>query len=102
MDISVLSLSELRTLQKAVNEEVKKREIEDSAKAKAQMIAIAKSHGIQLEDLFAQSSRAKLQETTIRYRHPNNPNLQWSGRGRQPNWIKEALSKGEPLSSFLV
>jgi DNA-binding protein H-NS len=26
----------------------------------------------------------------------------WSGRGRQPGWIKEALAKGKGLDDFLI
>jgi len=27
---------------------------------------------------------------------------EWSGRGRQPKWLTEAMADGEPLESFLV
>ena len=29
-----------------------------------------------------------------KYRHPENPNVTWSGRGRQPSWYKEAIAAG--------
>jgi DNA-binding protein H-NS len=28
------------------------------------------------------------------YRHPENPGVTWSGRGRKPPWVKEAIAKG--------
>lgn len=31
----------------------------------------------------------------VLYRHPNNPGLTWSGRGRQPRWVQAFLEKKE-------
>ena len=35
-----------------------------------------------------------------KYRHPENPDLTWSGRGRRPAWIREAVGAGRALSDF--
>jgi DNA-binding protein H-NS len=37
-----------------------------------------------------------------KYRHPENPSLTWSGRGRQPGWYKEALESGKAPEDLLI
>jgi len=37
-----------------------------------------------------------------RYRNPNNPQQTWSGRGKRPNWLNEALESGKKLDDFTV
>ena len=49
-------------------------------------------------------ARGKERDTTSspKYRHPENPELSWSGRGRRPAWIREAVEAGRSLSDFEV
>jgi DNA-binding protein H-NS len=35
-----------------------------------------------------------------KYRHPSDPNLTWSGRGKRPAWIAEALAAGKSLEDL--
>ncbi|WP_354540899.1 H-NS histone family protein [Roseovarius sp. MBR-6] len=35
-----------------------------------------------------------------KYRHPENPALTWSGRGRKPQWFVEALDAGNTASDL--
>jgi DNA-binding protein H-NS len=37
-----------------------------------------------------------------KYRHPTNPNLTWTGRGKRPAWIAEALAAGKSLEDLAV
>lgn len=34
------------------------------------------------------------------YRHPENPELTWSGRGARPKWLRSLLLKGHALDEF--
>lgn len=38
----------------------------------------------------------------VKYRHPETPDLTWSGRGRRPTWIRDALEAGGQLTDFEV
>lgn len=35
-----------------------------------------------------------------KFRHPENPTLTWSGRGRAPKWYQEAKDAGQDMSKF--
>jgi DNA-binding protein H-NS len=37
-----------------------------------------------------------------RYRNPADSGQTWTGRGRQPRWIAEALASGRSLDEFKI
>ena len=37
-----------------------------------------------------------------KYQNPDNKNQTWTGRGRQPNWIKEAFQSGKSFEDFKI
>lgn len=37
-----------------------------------------------------------------KYRNPDNPAETWTGRGKQPVWLRERLGRGEKLDQFKV
>lgn len=43
---------------------------------------------------------AKKRVAVPKYRHLDDPNLVWSGRGRRPRWVTEALEAGRRLDDL--
>lgn len=37
-----------------------------------------------------------------KYRNPKNASQTWSGRGKQPRWLKEQLRSGKKLTDLLI
>src|SRR5437870_5234897 len=37
-----------------------------------------------------------------KYQNPKEPSETWSGRGRQPRWLTEALRTGHKIEEFLI
>jgi DNA-binding protein H-NS len=37
-----------------------------------------------------------------KYQNPKNPAEKWSGRGKQPHWVKVQLKAGKKLERFLI
>ena len=37
-----------------------------------------------------------------KYRNPDNPSENWSGRGRKPKWVEEKLSAGRSLEELAI
>ena len=37
-----------------------------------------------------------------KYKNPKNPTETWSGRGKQPLWVREQLEAGKKLDQFLI
>ncbi|SDG28014.1 MULTISPECIES: H-NS family nucleoid-associated regulatory protein [unclassified Duganella] len=102
MDVTNLSSAELRQLQERVKQELKQRESQDLAKAREEIFAIAKSVGVSVQDLVGSgaSARAKTGPVAPRYRNPADASQQWTGRGRQPQWVKDWLDAGNDISGL--
>lgn len=106
MDIERLSEKELEDLMKKAEERLSKVR---SRPPRAEMLktieAIAEQNGYTLAELFpvaaAQKAGAKkLGKAKIKYVHPRNADLRWSGRGSKPRWIVEWLASGKRLEEL--
>lgn len=98
LNLSALSASELQQLKSTIEKELSER----SSKLQAieEVKKLAASKGLKLEELFAElgggkvKGKRELGPAPVRFRHPQDSSLTWSGRGKRPNWMKDALSKG--------
>lgn len=110
MNLKSLSVAELNKLKKAVDKEIENRKNLSRNKALGEIKSIAAKYGLKLDELVgATASRAKPRksrakkayapaEKKVLYRHPENPQLTWSGgRGRRPQWVKDWLAAGRSL-----
>ncbi|MBJ3764590.1 H-NS histone family protein [Maribius pontilimi] len=101
IDLSKLSLDELKKLQRDVTKAIGTYETRQRQNALAAVEAKAKEMGFSLSELTGKQKPSKT-ISPPKYRHPENPSVTWSGRGRQPAWIKEWLEAGKPLEDFLI
>lgn len=98
LNLSSLSASELQQLKSEIEKELSERSTKLQAIEEVKQLAASK--GLKLEELFAElgSSKVKgkreLGPAPVRFRHPQDSSLTWSGRGKRPNWMKDAMSKG--------
>ena len=103
MELSNLSLAELKNLLQLLPEEIKRREKDEKAKARKDLEAFAAERGFSLDDLLG-TAKEKKERTPVaaKYRHPQNADLLWTGRGRQPKWIVEFLTSGGTLAQLSI
>jgi DNA-binding protein H-NS len=111
IDLSKLSIEELESLVKDAQTEVTSRREAERERVFGQMRELAASLGLTLEDVVRQArgkggavkgSIAASSGVQPKYRHPSDPNLTWSGRGKRPTWIAEALASGKSLEDLAV
>lgn len=104
MDLSKLSISELRDLQQQIPLELKRRESEEKVKVMNELRAIAKARGFSIDELLGKESRPKNAggKVRVKYRHPQDASLEWTGRGRKPKWVESWVAAGGALDSLLV
>lgn len=102
MRLSNLSVADLRSLQENVKQELKSREQQAIADAREKIMAIAKSVGVSVSELIGGSVRAKSGPVAVQYRDPGDSSQQWTGRGRQPKWIKAWIESGKTLGALRV
>jgi DNA-binding protein H-NS len=102
--LSDYSLSQLRTLEAQVEEELKKRHFLGISQAREQILHIARGAGISVDELLSGKPPKDSQRgpVPVKYRDPNEPTHQWSGRGRQPAWVKDWIASGKSIDETKV
>lgn len=102
-NIDHLSSKELAALIETASGKLSEKKEQERAEVKAELIALAKERGFTIAELFgtekAKTPRAKVEP---KYRDPSNPENTWTGRGRKPKWVAEALESGESLEDFMI
>jgi DNA-binding protein H-NS len=101
-DLEALSLSELKKMQKDVAKAISTYQDRQKAEARAKVEAFARDLGYSLAELVGTETKSSRPPTAAKYRHPENPALNWSGRGRKPQWFVEALETGKSASDLAV
>ncbi len=103
VDISNLTRDELEDLKVQIDKRRVDIEKEQKIAALAEMREIAKRHGVSLEEMVQMASaNASPTGQLPKYRHPENPKNTWTGRGRKPKWLVEALEAGADLEEFAI
>ncbi len=105
MDLSTLSVTQLRDLQQQIPAEIKRREAVEKVNVLNEVRAFAKSRGYAIEDLLGKDAKIKASsgnKVKAKYRHPENPELEWTGRGRKPKWVESWLASGATLDNLLI
>jgi len=101
MDLTTLDYPQLVALKNDVERELKARETEEKAKAKRQILDLAKSYGLSVEEVLGKikGERAPVE---AKYRNPNDASQTWSGRGRKPIWVQQQLDAGKTMEDLAV
>lgn len=114
LNLDALSIEELSSLifeaQTLLNQKQEERRTLFVEKIRRE----AEELGFKVEDLFGQVpvSKASLpaneekgtgrKPVAVKYRDPDNPENVWSGRGREPVWLREKVAAGAEREAFLV
>ncbi|TSA20314.1 MAG: H-NS histone family protein [Betaproteobacteria bacterium] len=67
----------------------------------AQIRAMMKEHGIVAADLGGRGKTERKAKGVILYANPAG-GKGWTGKGRKPGWVVEALARGRSISEFLI
>ena len=98
IDLENLSKDQLLELRKSVDAAISDF---DKRKKKEALIAaqkVAKEYGFSLDEIMgAKSSGPK---SAPKYANPEDPTQTWTGRGRQPTWLKNAMASGKKMDDL--
>ena len=104
-ELNRMTLKELKALRSDLDQAITDAQTDRKAEALKAAERAAKSFGFSLAELTkgsrSKSPRAK-SALPPKYRHPDNPAVTWTGRGRRPAWITEGLASGKKLEDFAI
>jgi DNA-binding protein H-NS len=101
LDVEKMSLEDLLVLAKDIEKAIKKSESINLKKARDAAEAAAREYGFSLLEVTGlRASNLKGDPSDAKYRNPDDPQQTWSGRGRQPQWFKEAIASGRAPSEM--
>ena len=101
IELDSMSLDELKKLKKDVDMAINTYEDRRKAEGAVELDAIAREKGFTLKDLSAAPAKRKA-PAAPKYRHPEDPTITWSERGRRPNWVVEALDSCKSLDDLRI
>lgn len=102
MDLSKLSLNELKKLQLDIDALIANQGKDAVAKARKDILAIAQSVGMTVDQLLNGKPAKAGKKVIAQYQNPKNKAEQWTGRGRKPRWVVEAIDGGAELQDLKV
>lgn len=102
MELETLSLKELRELRGRVDKAIASFDDRRKREVVTKLEEVAREHGFALADLTDAVSSRKRAPVAAKYVNPTDPEQTWTGRGRKPRWLTEALDAGKSLDDLLV
>ncbi|QDC08806.1 H-NS histone family protein [Oceanicola sp. D3] len=104
-----MNRKELEKLKADVEKALEKAAEEDRKAAKAAAEKAALAHGFSLDELTGgaakrgrKGAKASGPKGAPKYANPDDKSQTWTGRGRQPAWIKSGLEAGKSLEDFAI
>ncbi|MFP4146695.1 MAG: H-NS family nucleoid-associated regulatory protein [Halorhodospira sp.] len=93
--IGQLDYVELQKVSRLVEKEQKRQEKEAKKQAQQEMKQVAQKYGLDLEEIIPAGGKSgsgakgnsKGNKVPPKYRHPEDPEMTWTGRGRKPKWV---------------
>jgi len=102
--LDTMSLADLKAAAPMIDVKIAEREKAEKDAVKAELAELAKSKGFDMADLFGDAPKAARERKPVapKYRNPADASQTWTGRGRKPRWVVEALDAGGNMDDFLI
>lgn len=102
--LTLMSDEHLGMLLAKVKRELARREVKKMDMVRQKIQEVAANAGFSVDELLpgAHAHDRRRNPVAVKYRHPQDPSLTWTGRGRMALWIKKELENGKTLEDFAV
>ncbi|MFN6005908.1 MAG: H-NS family nucleoid-associated regulatory protein [Paracoccaceae bacterium] len=100
--LSEMSIEALRELQKALETAILNHKRSDRSTRGAAVDGFAPEIGFSIDKSPDRVRKLTKVPSTIRYRHPADRSVTWTGRGRKPSWFKAHIDAGRDPAELEV
>lgn len=101
INLDNLNVEELRAITESAQQLIHQKQHQSLFEAYIQFEQIAKDADSTIEDIL-KAGESLEKKRSIKYRNTENSDETWTGRGRKPTWLVEALSAGNKLEDFAI
>lgn len=106
IDLNSMSRKELEELKANVEKALANVALREKAAALEAAKKAAEEFGFSLDELTGGKPGGKVRKARAKadakYRNPSDPEQTWSGMGRRPRWLVDAVENGIPLESMEI
>ena len=92
-----MSLDELWELHEQLTSTLARRIAQQKAELEERLRRLAIN-----DTIGADKPRRPYPKVLPKYQNPKNPTQKWSGRGKQPHWVRTQLKAGKKLEHFRI
>lgn len=101
IDLDSLSVDELRAVTENAQQLIAKKQHQRLYDAYMQFEEIAENSNATIEEILKAGEKLE-KKRSIKYRNTENKEETWTGRGRKPTWLVDALAAGRNLEDFAI
>ena len=100
LDLESMSSDELKKLIADAQKALKTVDTRRRAEAKRAMEQAAKEYGFSVDEILG--AKTKGSKGSAKYANPEDRSQTWTGRGRKPNWVLDALKAGKSIDDLAI
>lgn len=105
VNISKLTIAELQELIAESSNRIEELKVQLREETRSRAMSLITDAGFTIDEILGNKDKrkgAKRAPSAIKYRNPKNPNHAWTGKGRPPQWLVDALADGKTREDFAV
>ncbi|WP_201533127.1 H-NS family nucleoid-associated regulatory protein [Psychrobacter immobilis] len=101
IDLDSLNVDELRAITENAQQLIAKKQHQRLYDAYMQFEKISEESDATIEEILQAGEKLE-KKRNIKYRNTNDNEETWTGRGRKPTWLVEALAAGHDVEDFAI
>lgn len=103
IDYKKYSLSQLEAVMIEISHEIEERKKLEAESIRLKIENILQESGLSLDDVYTDKDMGiRTNKVPMKYRHPEDGSIEWSGRGKMPLWMKDLIEQGAKKEDFLI
>ena len=101
INLDNLNVDELRAITENAQQLISQKQHQRLHDAYVEFEKIARDNSCSIEEIL-KAGESLEKKRSVKYRNTENSQETWTGRGRKPTWLVEALNAGKSLEVFAV
>lgn len=101
INLDNLNVDELRAITENAQQLISQKQHQRLHDAYIQFEKIAEDSGSSIDEIL-RAGESLEKKRNIKYRNTEDSNDTWTGRGRKPTWLVDALASGKELEDFAI